>query len=341
MKRYPRSARTRDADPAGAGVADPAVIASRPLLENLRFPGCRPLPLPRGRFEEDFDFDEQLEYWDARTETAWVAETPGIVHEDTSRRLLHLVYGIATARGAPIRAIGTIGLVERDAGGDPVRAMQPDETLYLHPGRTVFPAAGPLVIGRHDLPDVVLEVDHTTDIRPGKLPVYEAWGVPELWAVVPEGARRRRPGVTIHRMIGGRYRSSPASVALPGWTAAEIHAALTERVTSARTDRVLERVGRVLGEREGTKPDDVPLIRSFTEEARAEGYAEGRAEARVEELAAAAHAVLQARGIRLTGPPLAGSLVGASREKVMAVMAAAGACTDEADFRRRLDLPRR
>ena len=183
--------------------------------------------------------------------------------------------------------------------------------------------------------------------------MYEAWGVPELWAVVPEGARRRRPGVTIHRMVGGRYRSSPASVALPGWTAAEIHAALTEPVPSARTDRVLERVGRTLGEREGTKPDDVPLIRSFTEEARAEGraegyaegraegYAEGCAEGRAEELAAAVHAVLQARGIRLTGPPLTGSFADASREKVMAVMAAAGACTDEADFRRRLDLPRR
>ena len=325
MKRYPRSARTRDADPAGAGVADPAVISSRPLLENLRFPGCRPLPLPRGRFEEDFDFDEQLEYWDARTETAWVAETPGGAHEGPAQRFPQLADRIGLARGAPIVALGSIGLVERDAGGAPVRAMQPDGTLYLHPDRTVIPA-GSLVIGEHDLPDVVLEVDYTTDIRPGKLPVYEAWGVPELWAVVPEGARRRRPGVTIHRMIGGRYRSSPASVALPGWTAAEIHAALTEPVPSARTDRVLERVGRVLGEREGTKPDDVPLIRSFTDEARAE------------ELAAAAHAVLQARGIRLTEPLLAGSLAGASREKVMV---ATVACTDEADFRRRLDLLRR
>ena len=324
--KYPRSARTRDAAPAGGGAAAPAVIPSPPLLENLRFPGCHPLPLPRDRFE---DFDERLEYWDARTETAWVAETPGLVHEGTSRRLSQLAERIGMARGARIIAFGSVGLVERDAGGAPVRAMQPDETLYLHPDRTILPADGSLVIGEHDLPDVVLEVDHTTDIRPGKLPVYEAWGVPELWAVVPGGAkRRRRPGVTIHRMIGGRYRSSPASVALPGWTAAEIHAALTEPRLSAHTDRVLERVGRALGEREGTGPDDVPLIRSFTEKARTEG------------VVASVHGVFRARGMRLADSPLAGSdpFAGASPE---AVMAAAVACTDEADFWRRLGLPRR
>ena len=327
--KYPRSARTRDAAPAGGGAAAPAVIPGPPLLENLRFPGCHPLSLPRDRFE---DFDERLEYWDARTETAWVAETPGLVHEGTSRRLSQLAERIGMARGARIIAFGSVGLVERDAGGAPVRAMQPDETLYLHPDRTILPADGSLVIGEHDLPDVVLEVDHTTDIRPGKLPVYEAWGVPELWAVVPGGAKRRRPGVTIHRMIGGRYRSSPASVALPGWTAAEIHAALTEPRLSAHTDRVLERVGRALGEREGTQPNDMPLIRSLNAAARAEGHAEG--------VVATVLDVLQERGIRLANPRLAGSdpFAGASRK---AVTAAAVACTDEADFWRRLGLPRR
>ena len=329
--KYPRSARTRDAAPAG-GAAAPAVVPSPPLLENLRFPGCHPLPLPRDRFE---DFDERFEYWDSRTETAWVAETPGGAHEGTSRRLVELAGKIAMARGARIVAFGSVGLVERDAGGAPVRAMQPDEALYLHPDRTVIPS-GSLIIGEHDLPDVVLEVDYTTDIRPGKLPVYEAWGVPELWAVVPRGARRRRPGVTIHRMIGGRYHSSPASVALPGWTADEIHAALTEPRPSARTDRVLERVGQVLGEREGTQPNDMPLIRSLN----AKDHAAGRAAGRTEGVVASVRGVFRARGMRLEDSPLAGSdpFADASPE---AVTAAAVACTDEADFWRRLGLPRR
>ena len=72
----------------------------------------------------------------------------------------------------------------------------------------------------------------------------------------------------------------------------------------------------------------------------AEGYAAGYAEGYAEELVAAVRGVFQARGIRLADSLLAGSdpFAGASRQ---AVMAAAVACADEADFRRRLGLPRR
>ena len=43
-----------------------------------------------------------------------------------------------------------------------------------------------LTIGEHDLPEVVPEVDHTTDARRRKLGQYEAWGFPEVWVEVPE-----------------------------------------------------------------------------------------------------------------------------------------------------------
>lgn len=335
---YPRSARTRDAASAGSAPASAAVLFDVPL-DNLRFPGCRPLPLRRDRFK---DFDDRLEYWDAKSETVWVAETPGAVHEGTSRRLPQLAERIALVRGAPIAALGSVGLIERDADGAPIRAMQPDETLYLHPKRAILPD-GSLVIGKHSLPDVVLEVDYTTDIRPGKLRVYEKWGFPELWAVVPKGARRRKPGVTIHRMLGGRYESVPASVALTGWTAEEIHAALTERAPSARTDRVIERVGRALGAKTGTRPDDTPLIRSLSKEAyvtgRDAGFAAGRDAGFAAGLVTVVRGVLEARGITLTDPLPAGPAPfgGAVRE---IVIAAAVECTDEADFWRRLGILR-
>ena len=313
----------RAAVPARLGTTSPAADPVRLPLENLRFPGCRPLPLLRDRFD---DFDQRLEHWDARSETVWVAETPGGIHEGTSRRLPQLAERIALVRGAPIVALGAVGLVERDAAGAAVRAMQADETLYLHPDRAVLPE-GSLTIGEHDLPDVVLEVDYTTDIRPGKLRVYERWGFPEVWAAVPPGARRRPSGVTIHRLARGRYRPAAVSTALPGWTAAEIHAALTERVPSARTDRVLARVGRALGAREGTRPDDTPLIHALNEQARDA------------ELVASVRSVLQARGIRLPDPLPAEPIPfgGASRD---AVTAAAVACTDEADFWRRVGISR-
>ena len=330
MNGQPHSPRRTDTATSHIGARSPAARPRHPPLENLRFPGCRSLPLLRDRFD---DFDERLEHWDAGSETVWVvAETPGGIHEGTSRRLPQLAERIALVRGAPIVALGAVGLVERDVAGAPVRAMQADETLYLHPDRAVLPE-GSLIIGEHDLPDVVLEVDYTTDIRPGKLRVYERWGFQELWAVVPENASRRRPaGVTIYRLTSGRYRPAAASTALPGWTAAEIHAALTERVPSARTDRVLERVGRALGGREGTRPDDTPLIRALNEQA----YAAGRSA----ELVAAVRSILHARGIRLREPLAAepAPFGDASRDDVTA---AAVACLDEADFWRRLGVPRR
>ena len=234
---------TAVSQPGAGGLGAPALGA--PVHEHLGFPGCRKIPLLRDRLE---DYEGRIEYWEARTETAWVvAEPVGGVHEGTSRRLPHLVERIAMVRGAPIASFGSVDLLVRDAEGKPDRMMQADETVYLHPERAVTPE-GSLVIGEHDQPDVVLEVDHTTDVRPGKLRLYEAWGFPELWVVVPPaGATRRKPaGVTIHRMLGGRYQSVPASVALPGWTAAEIHAGLTEPVT-AQTYDVLARGGAGAG----------------------------------------------------------------------------------------------
>ncbi len=231
---------------------------------DLRFPGCRPVPLQRDRLE---DYEGRIEYWEARTETAWVvAEPVGGIHEGTSRRLPHLVERIAMVRGAQIASFGSVDLLVRDAEGKPDRMMQADETVYLHPERAFTPE-GSLIIGEHDLPDVVLEVDQSTDVRPGKLLLYEAWGFPELWVVVPPaGATRRKPaGVTIYRMVGGRYRAQAASVAFPGWTAEEIHAGLTQPPT-AHTYDVLARVGRALGDREGTGPEDDPMLRALASE---------------------------------------------------------------------------
>ncbi len=318
---------------AGGQAPDSGRSRPAPVDYASRFPGCRPVRLLTDRLP---DFESRLEYWDARTETAWVvAEPTGGIHEGTSRRLIHLAERIALVRGTPIASFGSVDLLVRDARGAPERMMQADETLYLHPGRARLPA-GSLVVGEHDLPDVVLEVDHTTDVRPGKLPLYESWGFPELWVVVPPaGARRRRPaGVTIHRLEDGRYRSATASRAFPGWTAAEIHTALTEPATTTHTWRALERVGRTLGAREGTGPDDTPLLRTLSERARSEGHATGRAE----EPAALVRSTLRVRGIPVSDrfPDASAALAAVPRD---VLMAAALACVDEQDFRRRAGLP--
>ena len=316
--------------PGHDGLVQTEPLLDTPRTGDLRFPGCRRIPLLRDRLT---DYDGRLEYWEGRSETAWVlAEPAGGIHEGTSRRLPHLVERIAMMRGAPIASFGSVDLLVRDASGQPTRMMQADETLYLHPRRALTPE-GSLVVGEHDLPDVVLEVDHTTDVRAGKLLLYEAWGFPELWVVVPpQGAKRRRPaGVTIHRLIEGSYRTEAASRAFPGWTTAEIFAGLTQPVT-AQTCRVLERVARALGAREGTGPDDDPMLRAFGENKLAKG--------RAEELTAVVRSLLGSRGIRVSGdfPGDVAALAGAGRE---ALVAAALECVDEADFWRHLRRPRR
>ena len=293
----------------------------------LRFPGCHSISLTRDRFE---NFDDRIEYWDARTETAWVVADNYAVHEGTSRRLPHLAERIASVRGTPIVSYGSVTLLVLDDAGEPRRAMEADETLYLHPKPAAIPEKS-LIIGEHDFPDVVLEVDHTTDVRPGKLLLYEAWGFPELWVIVPPagGSPRRPAEVTIHRLQERRYRSMPTSGVFPGWTAGEIYDAMTEPTPTAATYRILERVGRELGTREGTSPADDPLSRVL--------IAEGRSEGRAQELAAAARSLLQVRGLSVSAafPRRAAAFTDIPRD---AVIAAAYACADEADFWSRLSV---
>ena len=249
----------------GADAAQP-----RPAPE---FPGCKPVHLPREELE---DSDQRFEYWDGAKQTAWICEPVSPYHELPGGRLTRLTERIAQVRGAPIESYGSMDL--RQSGGTR-SIMQADESVYLHPGTARLPGPSAMVIGVDDYPDVVLEVDHTTDVRRGKLGLYESWGFPEVWVEVPDqraasSPRIRRAGLTIHLLEDGRYRPAPESKAFPGWTAVEIHEALNELMLTERTVAVLERVGTVLGEREGTGPDDDPLLRSH----RRQGFERGRAE---------------------------------------------------------------
>ena len=322
-------------------VADMASVRTvRPPVETApgaqpptaaEFPGCKPIRLPR---EELDDCEIRLEYWDTVSETAWICDPVSSYHEDPTRCLGRLAERIAQVRGAPVKCLGSTDLTERDEHGKPRLIMQADELVYLHPTRARLPRPA-LTIGEHDFPDVVLEVDHTTDARRRKLPQYEAWGFPEVWIEVPEARspsrpRSRRSGLTIHLLEDGAYRESAESRAFPGWTAAEIHAALNEETLSARTSAVLERVGTVLGEREGTGPDDDPLLGSQRRRSHAEGRTEGHTEGR----AALARALLAARGIEVSaGFP---GVPGFAELPDRVIAEAASACVSEADFLKRL-----
>ena len=296
------------------------VPASVPASERTPdLPGCEPIPLPASALDT---FEARLEVWDGRTETAWVCEPVTGYNEQPTRRLAKIAERIALVRGSPIESFGSMDLLRRDASGRKRWIMQADEVLYLHPERARMSKRA-VEVGVHDLPDVVLEVDHTTDVRRWKLGMYQEWGFAEIWVLVPWEESVRGRGLAIHvREDGGGYREAQQSMAFPGWTVAEIHGALTEEPLSSESYGALERVGRELGAREGRSPEDDPLTRSLSARARAEGHAE------------AVLAVLRTRGIdtvRLAEDP---ALL--TRCSLDTSMAAALGCTGEADFRRRL-----
>ena len=266
--------------------------ANRPKLGNtFALSGCRPFPLSAA---EMADFDGHYEYWEAGI--AWELRDTSPKHERPSTRLAELVGDIAKMRGTPIEMFRTADLQERGARGARIRAAQADELIYLD---YRYEVPDVFVVGDLPLPDVVFEVDLTTDIRDRKLDVYAAWGVPELWVEVPDAdlpSKRKRPGLTIHRLEGGRFREHGESAAFPTLTAREIHAALNEPSASAATVDTVRRVGAIMGRRTGTGPEDDPFLGVERRLSRREGRGEGRRDERMSML----EGLLEARGIDIT-----------------------------------------
>ena len=315
---------------------------ARPALSELEFPGCDPLPLSLAEYRR---FDERLELWDAETRTAWmVREAPTWEHEGPAQTLGEMAALIAAVRGSPIKCYGSMGLAQRHETGRRRRVLHPDQTVYLHPSLVEQEYGDRLLMVGRSFPDVVLEVDHTTDVRAGKLALYESWRIPELWVEVPDRGTRSRPaglvpGLTIHLLKDGAYRVSPVSRAFPGWRAKDAHESLNELAPSARTHTMVEHMGRMLGAREGTGPDDNHLMRSMRGQSRAEGHAEGLAEGltagEAKGRAKMVRQILRSRGIEVSaGFPADVPAFEDSPED--AVVAAALACRSEEDFRARL-----
>ena len=275
-----------------------------PSAEAAGFPGCEPVPLTAEQFER---LDKHIEYWDNRSGVAWMVRDVTLAHERPGARLTVLAHRIAQIRGSQIGCYGTASLYDRGPRGA-VRVMEADQIVYLAPAR-VEALDAYVEVRRGEGPDIVLEVDHTTDARRRKLSLYKQWRIPEIWVEVPDARARSRPrsrrsGLTIHALNERtkRYRQIAASGVLRGWTAAEIHLALNEPHISEATWAALHRVGRALGEKEGTKPADDPLQRASLLESREEGWAEGREEGRaavVEDRRATVLAILGSRGIHV------------------------------------------
>ena len=303
----------------------------------------------------DYDGPEGVAYSDGagiRLGMAWVARDGGPDHENARGHLPALLTRLALERGSPIRCWGGLRMVVVDRDGRATEAMHPDQSVYLRPSSWT-PSGRQTVIGSDRPPDVVLEVDHTTDVRRKKLGIYHRWGVPEVWVETPDAPSPSRPrgvvpGLSIYVLEDLGYGIAPVSAALPTWQAYEIHAALNEPSASADTIESLVRVGRALGDEEGTGPMDDVQIAGYMRRAhgvgqrtgfargRELGLAAGLAEGRRDTLASAATEVLRLRGITLSDETK--RRLAATTLTEEALLAAAMGSSTEADFRMRLAL---
>ena len=331
---HPTSSANPPRPPSGGA---PRPSSSLPAFGPEDFPGCEAFHLPAAELER---YEGRLEFWDGRTHTAWrVSEPTTIWHEAPTWLLSRVAERFASLRGSRIECFGSVGLVCRDAPGRTRWLMQADQVLYVHPERS-RPRDRHIDIERDPLPDVVLEVDYSTDVRRRKLALYMEAGFPEVWVLVPPESRRAGyPRVTIHVREGEGYRTAEESGAIPGFTKDEIFRALTERAWSEPTWRAVERVARAMGAREGTRPEDDPISRSLIREGEARGRTQGRREGEARARAAMVLELLRSREVA-TSPDFEEALEALADDvPAGALTAAALACTDEADFLHLIRMP--
>jgi len=272
-------------------------------------------------------YEGRIEFFDSRTEMAVFAnEAAHLAHEGPRERLPMLLQQIAMLRGSPIVCLGESDIHRQFPKGHS-RRIEADQLVFLNPAALDQVGLFFLTAGDEEpKPDVVLEVDNTTDTRRNRVILYEAWGFPEVWVEVPSAYAPSRPrglrsGLRIYLMEEGGYVPAEESRALPTWRAEEIHRALNERTSSERTLKVLERVARALGGMEGTGPEDDPIL------------SRQRNAARAGERAVTVRVLLEARGIAVPE-----SFLSASQRKLLgaaptaSVLAAAQGAGDFADF---------
>ena len=362
---------TREDAPYGTGrtaavarAAPKRAAPSPPLLSELEFVGCDPVPVNYAQYVRLRESKRRLELWDRRAGMAWeLRDGPTGLHEWPIQALKEMAVLIGAVRGLHMPCYGNRGLALLDDDGERLRVLHPDQSVYLNAPQH-YDGHGDIPVRQSGYPDIVMEVDNTTDTRKGKLRLYEDMGVPELWIEVPDLWREfpgqklptRPPGVvpglTIHLLKGGKYRRYPASRALLGWKAEEIHAALNEfDGLSPRHSATLEELGRRFGERTGTGPDDHPLMRSMRQqsreegrsegqaqglvEGRAQGVAEGRAQGVAEGRALAVRAILERRGIALS-PTFPMDLPNFADVPMAVLLDAAMTCDSETAFQEEL-----
>jgi Uma2 family endonuclease len=129
-------------------------------------------------------------------------------HEKSSRRLGALILLVTSTLGIVCQGAGSTTFKQRGEGRKKGWGKEPDQSFYL--------ASEPRIRGKVKIdlesdppPDLWIEVDHRGSSR-GRLPLYAALGIPEVWRF---NSRAKR--IWFGRLEGGTYAEIDRSLALP------------------------------------------------------------------------------------------------------------------------------
>jgi Uma2 family endonuclease len=165
------------------------------------------------------DYELLLDFRDAHLARAWrltyddgrlTLMAIGGRHESWKNRIARLIETMATGFNAPLLGLGSVTIRRRSLR----KGFEPDQCYYTRRADDVR-----AVVHRRDLdfetdppPDLAIEVEITRDVG-GKLPLYAAMGIAEVWRW--DGER-----LTFLRLTAtGGYTEQATSPTFPGLTA--------------------------------------------------------------------------------------------------------------------------
>jgi len=144
--------------------------------------------------------------------------SPPLPHDHVTQPLTYIVAIVSGQLGIPNVDAGSVTVRQRAKE----RGFEAAATFYFTNIALIESLTTTIDLAVHPPPDLVIEVDATRSSLP-KLPVYAAFGVPEVWRV--EGGR-----VVIYLLEKDGYVERPTSKTLPLLTSERLREFLLERV---------------------------------------------------------------------------------------------------------------
>lgn len=141
--------------------------------------------------------------------------SPESLHEVPSRRVGLVIYEVAMGLGISCTGAGSTTFRLRGEDLKKGKGKEPDESFYFANEARILGKTTKIDLDEGDPPpDLWIEIDNRASSR-GKLPIYAALGVPEVWHY-----RSRRRLLWFGRRVGDGYEPIERSLSLPMLTPA-------------------------------------------------------------------------------------------------------------------------